>query len=79
MKHAVKNASSSMIYIPNFMKFCAGVQKLGRIHIQTHRQQGNLISLHLVFQNKESGLKPFNVLFDLRFLWFYNQNIIHFL
>jgi hypothetical protein len=38
-------ASGGMIYIPSF------------IHIQTHTQQGELISLLLFFQNKENRLK----------------------
>jgi hypothetical protein len=79
MKCAVEIASGSMIYVPNFVIFCSGVQKLGGINLQTHRQQGDPISLLLFFQNKGSGLKPFNVLFDLRFLQFYNHNIVHFL
>jgi hypothetical protein len=47
-----------MIYIPSFIKIGSAVQKLmGRIHKQTHRQEGDLISLLLFFQNKESRLK----------------------
>jgi hypothetical protein len=53
--------SDAMIYIPTFIKIDSGIQKLiGVIHIQIHtqtqRQQDNLISLLLVFQNKEIRL-----------------------
>jgi hypothetical protein len=58
MKHAVQMGSGAMIYIPIFIKAGAGIQKLIRGNIQTHRQQGDLISLllFLFFQNKESRL-----------------------
>jgi hypothetical protein len=40
-------ASGGMMYMPGFIKIGSGVQKLlgGGIHIHTHRQQGDLISL----------------------------------
>jgi hypothetical protein len=56
MKYAVEMNSGNMISIPSFIKIGSGFQKLiGGIH--THRQHGDLISLLLFFQNKESTLK----------------------
>jgi hypothetical protein len=50
--------SGAVIYVPSFIKIGSGIQKLiGGIHRHTHRQQGDLISLLLFFQNKESRLK----------------------
>jgi hypothetical protein len=45
--------------IPSLMKFWVKHSKVVRreIHIQTRRQQGDVISLLLFFQNKESRLK----------------------
>jgi hypothetical protein len=62
MKYTVEMVSGGMIYVPSFIKIGSGVQKLlGEMHIlihrHTHRQQGNLVSLLLFFQNKESRLK----------------------
>jgi hypothetical protein len=52
MKSSVEMDSGAMIYIPSFIKTGSGIQKLmGRIHIQTHRQHGDLISLLLFFKN----------------------------
>jgi hypothetical protein len=46
--------SGAMIYIQSFIKIASGIQKFtGGIH----RQHGDLISLFLFFQNKESRLK----------------------
>jgi hypothetical protein len=54
MKYAVEMGSGARIYIPGFIKNGSGIQKLiGGIH----RQQGDLTSLLLYFQNKESRLK----------------------
>jgi hypothetical protein len=54
MKYAVEISLVAMIYIPSFIKIGSGIQKLlGGIH----RQHGDLISLLLSFQNKESRLK----------------------
>jgi hypothetical protein len=58
MKYAVEMGSGAMIYILSFIKTGSGIQKLiRRIHRETHIQHGDLISLLLFFQNKESGLK----------------------
>jgi hypothetical protein len=58
MKYPVQMASSGMMYIPSFINIGSAIQKLIRgIRIQTHRQQGDLISLLLFLQNKESRLK----------------------
>jgi hypothetical protein len=54
MKYAVEMGSGAMIYIPSFIKIGSGTQQLiGGIH----RQHGDIISLFLFFQNKESSLK----------------------
>jgi hypothetical protein len=48
-----------MIYIPNLLKICSGIQKLmgGRF---TKTQHGDLTSLLLFFKNKENMLKILN-------------------
>jgi hypothetical protein len=45
-----------VIYVPNCIKIGSGIQKLigGDTQTHTHKQQGDLISLFLFFQNKES-------------------------
>jgi hypothetical protein len=48
--------SGVTIYIPSFIKIGSDIQKLLR-GIHTHGQQGDLISLVLCLQNKESRLK----------------------
>jgi hypothetical protein len=53
MKYAVEMESGAMIYPPSFMKIGSGIQRLMGIH----RQQGDIISLLLFFQNKKSRLK----------------------
>jgi hypothetical protein len=56
MKYAVEMGSGAMICIPSLIKIGSDIQKLiGGIH--RHRQHGDLISLLLFFQNKESRLK----------------------
>jgi hypothetical protein len=59
MTYAVETASGGMIYIASFIHIGSGVKLLGVIHIQMHRyrHQGDLISLILFFQNRESSLK----------------------
>jgi hypothetical protein len=59
MMYAVGMASCGMIYLPSFTKIGSGIQKLmgGGGDTQRHRQQGDLISLPLFFENKESRLK----------------------
>jgi hypothetical protein len=57
MKYAVEMGSGAMIYIPSFLEIGSGIQKWIEGVTQTHRQQGDLISLLLFFQNKESKLK----------------------
>jgi hypothetical protein len=57
MKHAVEMGTSAMIYIPSFIKFGSGVQNLIGGYLQTHRQRGDLISLLLFVQDKESRPK----------------------
>jgi hypothetical protein len=53
--------SDAVIYVPSFIMFGSGIQKLiGGIHRHAHRQHGNLISLLSFFQNKESRLKMHN-------------------
>jgi hypothetical protein len=46
-----------MIYIPSFIKIGSGIQKLTVGDTQTYGQHGDLISLLLFFQHKESKLK----------------------
>jgi hypothetical protein len=59
MRYAVEMGSGAMICIPSFVKIGSGVRNLmGGMH----RQQGDLISLLLFFQNKESRLKMKNLL-----------------
>jgi hypothetical protein len=58
MKYAVEMGSGAMIYMSSLIKIDSGIQNvLRRIHIQTHRQQGDLKSVLLFFRNKESRLK----------------------
>jgi hypothetical protein len=57
MNYAFEMGAGAMIYRASFIKIGSAIQNLiGEIHIQTHRQQGDLISLFLFFQNKESRL-----------------------
>jgi hypothetical protein len=57
MKYAFEITSGGMICIPSFVKMDSGVKILLRwIRIQTHRQEGDVISL-LFCSNKESWLK----------------------
>jgi hypothetical protein len=51
MKYAVETGPGATIYIPGFIKIGSGIQKLIRGDLQTHRQQGDLISL-LLFISK---------------------------
>jgi hypothetical protein len=54
MKHAIEMSLGNNIYMPTFMKIVWGIQKLiGEIHRNTG-SNGNLISLFLFFQNKET-------------------------
>jgi hypothetical protein len=55
MKYGVRMGSGAMIYIPSFIKIGSEIQKF--IRGDTHRQQYDLISLLLFFQNKKSSLK----------------------
>jgi hypothetical protein len=45
-----------MLYRPSLIKIGSGIQGLIGGDSQTHRQHGDLISLLLFFQNKESRL-----------------------
>jgi high-affinity Fe2+/Pb2+ permease len=51
MKYVVEMCSGAVIYIPVFMKIGSGIQKLmeGAV-VETHRQQGDLISLLLFYK-----------------------------
>jgi hypothetical protein len=50
--YAVEMGSGAVIYIPSFIKIGSGIQRLiGGIS----RQQGDLISLLLYFQNRKVG------------------------
>jgi hypothetical protein len=69
MNYAVEMGSGAMIYTPSFMIGSAIQKLMGGIHIQTHRWQGDLVSLLLCFQNKESRLK-ITMISDLRLFVF---------
>jgi hypothetical protein len=46
----------AIIYIPSFIKTGSAVQKLiGRIHIQTHREQGDIRSLLIFLKIRKVG------------------------
>jgi hypothetical protein len=56
MNYAVEMELGIMIYIPIFITVGSGIQKLiGRIHIQTRREQGDPISLIYVFKIRKVG------------------------
>jgi hypothetical protein len=58
MKYALEIASGGKIFMPSFIKIGSGARKLlGEIHIQTHRQEGNLISLLPLFSDEGNWLK----------------------
>jgi hypothetical protein len=58
MNNTVEMVSDGTIDIPSFIRIGSGIQNLLEgIHVQTHRQQGDLIGLLLCFQNMESILK----------------------
>jgi hypothetical protein len=45
MEYAVEMGSGAMIYIPSFIKIGSGIQKLISVDSQTHRQNGDRISI----------------------------------
>jgi hypothetical protein len=49
--------SGAMICLPSFIKIGSGIQNLIGGEEYTHKQEGDLISLLLFFENRESGLK----------------------
>jgi hypothetical protein len=51
MKYAVEIGSGATIYIPSFIKIGSSIQKLMGGGGFRERKQGDLISLHLFFQN----------------------------
>jgi hypothetical protein len=57
VKHAIETDSGAMIYIPSFIKTGSGISKAEGGDTQTHRRDGDRISLLLFFQNKESRIK----------------------
>jgi hypothetical protein len=57
MKYAFVMMSAPMIYTPNFIRTGSGIHKLIGVYTYRHRQKGDLISLLLFSQNKESRLK----------------------
>jgi hypothetical protein len=56
MKYAVGMGSGDMMYMPSFRKIGSAIRKLIGRDSETHRQHGDIISLHLFLQNKESIL-----------------------
>jgi hypothetical protein len=62
--YAVEMGSGAVIHVSSFIKIGSGIQKLmgggdtqKHRHTHTHTEQGDLISLLLFLQNKESRLK----------------------
>jgi hypothetical protein len=55
INYAVETGSDVIICIPSFIKIGSGIQKLmgEDPNTDTHRQEGDLISLLLFFRNKE--------------------------
>jgi hypothetical protein len=45
MKYADEMGSSAAIYIPSFIKIGSGIRNLMRVNSQTHRQDGDRISV----------------------------------
>jgi hypothetical protein len=68
MKYAVEMGSVVMIYIPSFIKTGSGIQKLIGEGTQTHRQDGDRISLLY-----ESRLMTCHFVFSCQFIF---QNIV---
>jgi hypothetical protein len=56
MKYAGGMGSDAMMYIPSFIKTALRIQKSIE-WIQRHAEHGDLISIILIFRNKESELK----------------------
>jgi hypothetical protein len=55
MKHVVEMGDGAMIHIPNFINIGLSSHRLLK-GMQTQKKQGELISVFLFFQNKESKL-----------------------
>jgi hypothetical protein len=69
--HALEMSSSSMIYVPGFVKFGSAIAKLIGTDIQGHRRHGDRISPLLLFQNKENRQKyGYNNLFTIVYIIF---------
>jgi hypothetical protein len=50
MKYAIEIGSGAMTYMPSFIKIGSRIQKfIAGIYRQTHREQGDLISLFFIF------------------------------
>jgi hypothetical protein len=50
--------SRAVIYIPSFINTGSGIQRfMGDTYRNTHRQEGDFISLLLYLENQESRLK----------------------
>jgi hypothetical protein len=57
MKYAAEMGSGATTYVPSFIKLVQALESLSGEGGQTHRQDGNRISLLLFLQNKDSGQK----------------------
>jgi hypothetical protein len=70
MKYAAEMGSGAMLIIASFVKIGSAIQKLmgGWGYTYRHRQQGDIISSILFFQNMESRLKV--GIFVTAFPWF---------
>jgi hypothetical protein len=54
-KFAVEMSSGAMIYTPGFIKIVSIVQKFIGVYTQTHRQEGDLVSLLSVSKLRKVG------------------------
>jgi hypothetical protein len=54
IKYAVQMGSGAVMYMPSLIKTGSDIR---RLLWRIHRQQGDLISVHYFFQNKEKRLK----------------------
>jgi hypothetical protein len=68
MKYAIEMDSGGMIYVPGFIKIDPGVQKVlwEGILVRTHMQQGDLVCLFLLFQNKKGRLKNYYIISKIK-------------
>jgi hypothetical protein len=74
MNYTIEMGLGAVIYIPSLIKIGLDTQKLtGGIHRQTHKQEGDLISLLLFFQNKERKLRNKQLWVHVQFMCHYRN------